>query len=131
MFHHLLSIYPLKDIVVAFMFWQYFIYFILFIYLFIFIYLFYFIYFIYFISFHFISFHFILFFTALQHMEVLGPGIKPMPQQEPEPQQHWLLNPLSHQGTPRVILLKCLLPLAFLFALLQALVLLTLFGFCQ
>ena len=30
------------------------------------------------------------------------PGIKPRPQQQPEPQQwqHHLLNPLSHQGTP-------------------------------
>ena len=35
-------------------------------------------------------------------MEVPGLGIKPVPQQQPEPQQkqHQILNPLSHQGTP-------------------------------
>ena len=38
----------------------------------------------------------------LKHVEVPGPGIKPMPQLYPEPQQ-WQcqsLNPLCHQGTP-------------------------------
>ena len=39
---------------------------------------------------------------CLKHVEVPEPGIKPTPQQWPEPLQ-WqchILNPLSHQGTP-------------------------------
>ena len=37
-----------------------------------------------------------------QHVAVPRPGIKPVPQQWPEPQQrqHQILNPLNHQGTP-------------------------------
>ena len=39
----------------------------------------------------------------LWHLEVLGPGIQPTPQQRPEPQlwQHQILNPLSHHETHR------------------------------
>ena len=38
-----------------------------------------------------------------RHVDVREPGIKPKPQQQPKPLQwqYWVLNPLSHQGTPR------------------------------
>ena len=53
-------------------------------------------------KFFFFSLSFFFFLPILWHLEVLGPGIKPTPQQWPKPQQwqHWILNPLSHQGTP-------------------------------
>ena len=37
------------------------------------------------------------------YAEVPRPGIEPVPQLEPEPQQwqHWILNPLNHQGNLR------------------------------
>ena len=38
-----------------------------------------------------------LFWPSPQHVEVPGPEIKPKLQQW----QHWILNPLSHQGTPK------------------------------
>ena len=39
---------------------------------------------------------------TLWHVEVPGPGIKPVPQQQPKPLKwhHQILNPLSHKGTP-------------------------------
>ena len=42
------------------------------------------------------------------HMEVPRPGIQPVPQQWPKPKQwqHQVLNPLSHQGTPKLLLKK-------------------------
>ena len=46
---------------------------------------------------------YILFFPPYPwHAEVLGPGIEPEPQLQPEAQQwqHWILNLLSCQGTP-------------------------------
>ena len=38
-----------------------------------------------------------------QHAELLGPGIEPVPQQQPEPQpwQRQILNLLQHQGIPK------------------------------
>ena len=36
------------------------------------------------------------FWSPSQHVGIAGPGIEPMPQQW----QRWILNPLSHQGTP-------------------------------
>ena len=44
-----------------------------------------------------------MFWPCPRHAEVPGSGIKPMPQQWPEPQQRqcWILNLLSHQGTPK------------------------------
>ena len=38
------------------------------------------------------------------HVEVLGLGIKPEPQQRPEllQRQQWILNPLGHKGTPTI-----------------------------
>ena len=48
-------------------------------------------------------FHKLSFFFCLcqQHIEAPRPGIKPEPQQGPEPQQWqcWILNPLSHKET--------------------------------
>ena len=40
-----------------------------------------------------------------KHVEVPGPGIKPAPQQQCEPQQwqRWILNPLSHKGTSYMV----------------------------
>ena len=48
-----------------------------------------------------ILFLFIYFWLYLWHAEVPGPGIEPMPQQQPKLQQWppWILNPLSYQGT--------------------------------
>ena len=45
------------------------------------------------------------------HVDVPRPGIEPMPQQWPEPQQwqRWILNPLCHQGTPKLSFNKVLL----------------------
>ena len=37
----------------------------------------------------------------LQHSEAPGPGIKPVPQQQP----HYIFNPLGHQETPVITLL--------------------------
>ena len=54
------------------------------------------------------SFFAVFFFLlTLWHLEVPGPGIKPVPQQEPGPQQ-WqcqILNILSHQRTPNFSLI--------------------------
>ena len=47
-----------------------------------------------------ILFFFFFFWSHPRHAEVPGPGIEPMPQQG----QHQILNPLSHQGTPGIIL---------------------------
>ena len=43
-----------------------------------------------------------LFWPCLWHVGVLGPGIEPTPQQQPEPQQwpHQILSLLNYQGTP-------------------------------
>ena len=52
--------------------------------------------------FSYVFFSIFLFLAALQHAEVPGPGIKTMPQQQPEPWQ-WqcqIFNPLSHQRAP-------------------------------
>ena len=46
------------------------------------------------------------FWQLVWHVEIHGPGIDPKPQQQPEPRQ-WqclILNPLSHQKTPRILL---------------------------
>ena len=48
------------------------------------------------------SLFYFIFWLHLWHVEVLRPGIKPKPRQQPKPQQ-WQcqsLNLLSHQGTP-------------------------------
>ena len=48
-----------------------------------------------------IIFSFFIFWPCSQHVQVPGPGIKPVPQQWPEPQQsqHLILNLLCHKGT--------------------------------
>ena len=46
---------------------------------------------------------FFFFWQCPQHVKVPRPGIKPVPQHW----QHWILNPLSHQGTPGH-LFKCM-----------------------
>ena len=58
-----------------------------------------------------IAFLFVCLFVFQPHQkqsEVPGPGIQPVLQQWPKPQQwqHWILNPLSHQQTPyfRIVL---------------------------
>ena len=45
---------------------------------------------------------FMLFWLRPWHAEVSRPEIKLMSQQQPKPQQwqHWIINSLSHQGTP-------------------------------
>ena len=47
-------------------------------------------------------FGFVFVLPSPQHMDVPGSGIQPEPQLRPNPQswQHWILNPLSRQGTP-------------------------------
>ena len=64
---------------------------------------------------HFFKIFFFSFFFP-QHVKVPRPGIGPVPQQRPEPQQRqrWLFNPLCHQGTLRenvfyMLLLKAVL----------------------
>ena len=46
------------------------------------------------------NFNFFFFWPYPWHMEVPRPGIKPMPQQQPEPLQwqHWILNALLHKS---------------------------------
>ena len=45
----------------------------------------------------------ILLYFLVWHMEVLGPGVKPEPQQGPATQQgqHQIPNPLNHKGSPQ------------------------------
>ena len=45
---------------------------------------------------------YMFFWPYLQHMEVPGPGIEPMPQKQPKPPrwQHWLLNTPHQKRTP-------------------------------
>ena len=47
-------------------------------------------------------FFFFLFGSTFGLWKFPGPGIVPAPQQHPELllRHHWILNPLSHQGTP-------------------------------
>ena len=54
------------------------------------------------VTFESLFFFFFFFLPCLQHAEVPGPGIKPMPQQQPKPLQwqHEILSPLCHKGTP-------------------------------
>ena len=46
---------------------------------------------------------------CLWYKEVPGPGIEPIPQQGPEPQQWqaWILKPLGHQGNSSRVFWKC------------------------
>ena len=41
-------------------------------------------------------FFFFFFWLHMQHVEIPRPGTEPIPQQW----QHWILNPIGHQGTP-------------------------------
>ena len=43
----------------------------------------------------------LFFWSCLQHIEIPGPGIKPVPQYQPKllQWQHWILNTLCHVGT--------------------------------
>ena len=49
-----------------------------------------------------ICFPFLSFWPCLWHADIPKPGIKPVPQQPPEPQkwQLWILNSLCHKGAP-------------------------------
>ena len=60
------------------------------------------------ISFFFSLFLFLFFWPCPQQVKIPGPGIKSVPHQWPEPQQwqHWILNQLSHQGTPDYTIAK-------------------------
>ena len=56
-----------------------------------------------------VKLHFLFFWSGLLHAEVPEPGIRPTPQYGPK-LLHWqwqILNPLSHQGTPKVTFWKC------------------------
>ena len=48
------------------------------------------------------SAQYFFFFLSMWHVKVTWPGLEPMPRHWAEPQQwkHWILNPLSYQGTP-------------------------------
>ena len=48
------------------------------------------------------------FLPCLQHVEIPGPEIEPVPQQRPKPMpwQCWILNPLHHKRTPKTDFLK-------------------------
>ena len=62
---------------------------------------------IYFFVFCFVLF---LFWPCLWHVELPGPGTEPVPQQWPKPQQqqHQILNPPCHVGSPAFLLLLSL-----------------------
>ena len=67
------------------------------------------------ISFLFSDFMYLFFRPCAQHVEVPGPGIKPVPQQQPKLLywQCWILNPLCPKGTPFISDIIALSPLFF------------------